>query len=140
MRLITTLLIALCLGWMQFCFMSKVNAASNVTATSSFFDTSFLKNLGDSIKEGMKGSRYVCTKYERRPYNIAVAVDKSKIPYTELFPKKRVCVKWIKNGDGAVKRKCVKYKYLNTSKAKEKRKYKKVKRHKTVCIEGYYKK
>lgn len=93
-----------------------------------------------SIKKVFRGDSYVCTKYEKQEYYAPIAKDFDSLPYTEVIPKTRKCIEWEKLGKGATGQKCTKYEYINTSKQELESKYKKVKRYRMVCVEGYYEK
>jgi len=104
----------------------------NATSAKGFFE-----EVGANLKKAFTPSKFICDKYERQEYEAMVLRPGLKLPFTEVHPKTKVCIAWEKDESSALGKKCTKYKYLNTSKEAESRTYKKVKRYRTVCVEGH---
>jgi len=97
----------------------------------------FFEKMGDNLKKSFTPSEFICDKYEQQEYEAMVLRPGLKLPFTELHPKTKVCIDWGGDDTSALGKKCIKHKYINTSKEAESRSYHKVKRHRTVCVEGY---
>lgn len=101
------------------------------------FAKNFFNEVGDNIKKAFTPSKFICDKYETQEYETMVLKPGLQLPFTEIHPKKRVCVKWENDTTSAIGKKCSQYEYRNTSKEKESTLYEKVKRKRTVCVEGH---
>ncbi len=97
----------------------------------------FFQEMGSNLKKAFTPSEFICDKYEKQEYKILVLRPGMKLPFTEVHPKKKICTRWGEDSSSALGKHCVKYEYINSSHAEESRMYKKVKRYRTVCVEGH---
>lgn len=97
----------------------------------------FFAEMRANIKRALTPSEFICDRYERQEYEVKVLRPNFKLPFTEVKPKQRHCVKWEEAGKGATGKKCVEYEYLNTSDLEQKSMYRVEKRYRTVCVEGH---
>ncbi len=98
---------------------------------------SFWQSLQHNLKKAFTPSEFVCDKYERQEFERLILRPGAKLPFTEIFPKKRVCVEWEEAPRSAIGRTCKKYRYENSSPSEQGSLYMKVKRFRTVCVEGH---
>lgn len=110
------------------CFSSLIGPVR----AKNFFD-----EVGENIKKAFTPSKFICDKYEKQEYEAMVLKPGLQLPFTEVHPKKKVCVDWEEDTDSALGKKCIKYRYINSSAETESRMYQKVKRYRTVCKEGH---
>lgn len=103
-----------------------------VDAKANFFD-----DIKYNLKKAFTPSEFVCTKYEKQEYETLVLRPGIHLPFTETRPKKRICIRWEKSETAALGRTCVEYGYQNSGPKEENALYRKVKRYRTVCKDGY---
>ncbi len=97
----------------------------------------FLGGVQHNIKKAFTPSEFVCDKYERQEFERLVLRPGAKLPFTEVKSKKRTCIEWEAAPKSAIGRTCKKYSYENSSPDEQQHLYMKVKRYRTVCVEGH---
>jgi len=97
----------------------------------------FWQGVQDNIKKAFTPSEYICDRYEVQEYEVPVLRSPASMPFTEVKPKKRECIKWEDAPKSAIGRVCKEYDYRNTSASEQSSLYKMVKRKRTVCVEGH---
>lgn len=90
-----------------------------------------------NVKNSTTPSEFICDRYEKRPYETNVLKPEVHLPFTEIFPKKRHCIKWEDAPRSAIGRTCVEYSYEHTSPIEQQGFYHKVIRYRTVCVDGH---
>ena len=93
-----------------------------------------------NLKKAVTPSKFICDRYERRPYEINVLKPGIRLPFTETKLKKRRCVKWETAPKSAIGKSCVEYVYDSTSPGAHHQSYEPVTRYRTVCVEGHHSK
>lgn len=108
-----------------------------VLLSTNYAQASFWTDIQTNVKNSLKPSEFVCTKYERQEFEKMILRPGVKLPFTEVRPRKKVCIEWEEAPRSAIGRVCKKYRYENTDPAEESKLYQKVKRYRTVCVDGY---
>ncbi len=100
-------------------------------------ESNFFYGIKRNLKKAFTVSEFVCDKYEVQEYETYVLRPGVQLPFTEVTPKKKECIKWEAAPKSAIGRTCKEYRYLNTSRKEESSLYMKVKRKRTTCVQGH---